>query len=147
MIDSCFSSLITKGDGLSSIPSPIATIVSSIMSCTTDIYETVTGLVSSIDWSTTTFAPWDLLTTRCLLNNMRPKSISSDSNSRSYDRKPSFGSTSSLLCFTNSRASSKDTLKRFIIYMITQVAERLRPIAQCTNTTFLFEDFLLKAST
>jgi hypothetical protein len=33
------------------------------------------------------------------------------------------------------------------MYMITQVAERERPIAQCTNTTFLLVDLLLKEST
>ena len=37
--------------------------------------------------------------------------------------------------------------KRFMIYIITHVAERERPIAQCTNTTFLLDDYLLKVST
>lgn len=33
------------------------------------------------------------------------------------------------------------------MYIMTQVADLDLPIAQCTNTTFLFDDYLLKAST
>ena len=136
---SIFSSPSNSDDPIFSSLSPIASIVSSITSSTMLIYGTDSGL----------FSPSYGRGARrwCLLNSMRPKSMSKASNSRSYARKPSFGSTSSRRCFTNSSASSKETRKRFIIYMITQVAERLRPIAQCTNTTLRFEEFLLKAST
>jgi len=56
-----------------------------------------------------------------------------DSNLRSYSMNPSLGSVASLCVLTNSKASSNFIENRRIMNMMTEVAERDMPIAQCTR--------------